>query len=535
MSSSPPPLVVLGLAGAHDGRILALLDSRALEYLAAWAGYRNASVELGALCRATMGVVAPRSGIESAPTLGAAVDGHADTASPSVATHTAGRTAGHTAGHISGAEPAATRTSGAVPVAGLRVPPTGPMPIGARRPVRRRALLVGAGILAVGSSLGGIAVMAWLRGRSRDDRPDETDGAVARRTADGAEAVPAGAAGPARDVAAAAEPEPREPHAGAEAGQGSAAPVVGEREAASTDDGAPSDADSSTGATTDATGGDEATGEPDDAKAQTGTSPDPRPRKPSGKATVELRLRNPLRLAYARLGERGQGTIVNVSSFATIDPFPGFFAYAAAKAAVNLLALSASNEGRSHGVRAFAVAGQEAEVVLHVRAAARDALGVGQPIVQVEGSTEAAEGRLYFTTVRVLGGPGQRVTAFDLLGAALDPSQDVYDESRLFPPQSTRTQVQEENAAEMADSQQVAAAVAERAAGQEVGVHTEVTGVVDGAPASGVFDKGDVILAAMQSGKVGRFLVTKVDPCRDPADMFFATVKDDGYLDAEPR
>lgn len=149
--------------------------------------------------------------------------------------------------------------------------------------------------------------MAWLRGRSRDDRPDETDGAVARRTADGAEAVPAGAAGPARDVAAAAEPEPREPHAGAEAGQGSAAPVVGEREAASTDDGAPSDADSSTGATTDATGGDEATGEPDDAKAQTGTSPDPRPRKPSGKATVELRLRNPLRLAYARLGERGQG------------------------------------------------------------------------------------------------------------------------------------------------------------------------------------------------------------------------------------
>lgn len=53
---------------------------------------------------------------------------------------------------------------------------------------------------------------------------------------------------------------------------------------------------------------------------------------------------------------QGSGQIVNVSSFATIDPFPGFFAYAAAKAAVNLLALSASNEGRSHGVRAFAVA-----------------------------------------------------------------------------------------------------------------------------------------------------------------------------------
>lgn len=50
------------------------------------------------------------------------------------------------------------------------------------------------------------------------------------------------------------------------------------------------------------------------------------------------------------------GRIVNVSSFATIDPFPGFFAYSAAKASVNLLALTASNEGRTQGIRAFAVA-----------------------------------------------------------------------------------------------------------------------------------------------------------------------------------
>lgn len=149
----------------------------------------------------------------------------------------------------------------------------------------------------------------------------------------------------------------------------------------------------------------------------------------------------------------------------------------------------------------------------------------GQPIVQVEGSTEAAEGRLYFTTVRVLGGPGQRVTAFDLLGAALDPSQDVYDESRLFPPQATRTQVQEENAAEMADSQQVAAAVAERAAGQEVGVHTEVTGVVDGAPASGVFDKGDVILAVDGVATSAPAQVREAVRARAPGDTISFTVR----------
>jgi NAD(P)-dependent dehydrogenase (short-subunit alcohol dehydrogenase family) len=50
------------------------------------------------------------------------------------------------------------------------------------------------------------------------------------------------------------------------------------------------------------------------------------------------------------------GCVVNVSTIGTIDPFPGFFAYAAAKAAVNLMARSCAVEGRSVGVRAFAVA-----------------------------------------------------------------------------------------------------------------------------------------------------------------------------------
>lgn len=53
---------------------------------------------------------------------------------------------------------------------------------------------------------------------------------------------------------------------------------------------------------------------------------------------------------------QGGGRIVNVSSFSTVDPFPGFFAYAGAKAAVNVLARAAANEGRSVGIKAFAVA-----------------------------------------------------------------------------------------------------------------------------------------------------------------------------------
>lgn len=50
------------------------------------------------------------------------------------------------------------------------------------------------------------------------------------------------------------------------------------------------------------------------------------------------------------------GCIVNVSTLGTQDPFPGFFAYAAAKASVNLMARSCAKEGRAVGIRAFSVA-----------------------------------------------------------------------------------------------------------------------------------------------------------------------------------
>lgn len=50
------------------------------------------------------------------------------------------------------------------------------------------------------------------------------------------------------------------------------------------------------------------------------------------------------------------GCVVNVSSMATIDPFPGFFAYAASKAPMNLMVDSIAKEGAAIGVRAYSVA-----------------------------------------------------------------------------------------------------------------------------------------------------------------------------------
>lgn len=54
--------------------------------------------------------------------------------------------------------------------------------------------------------------------------------------------------------------------------------------------------------------------------------------------------------------KQGGGVIVNVSSMASVDPFPGFGIYAPAKAAINMLTRCTAAEGVKIGVRAVAVA-----------------------------------------------------------------------------------------------------------------------------------------------------------------------------------
>jgi len=53
--------------------------------------------------------------------------------------------------------------------------------------------------------------------------------------------------------------------------------------------------------------------------------------------------------------QRG-GSIVNVSSLSSRDPFSGFAAYGAAKAGVNLFGLAAAREGQPVGVRVYTIA-----------------------------------------------------------------------------------------------------------------------------------------------------------------------------------
>lgn len=62
------------------------------------------------------------------------------------------------------------------------------------------------------------------------------------------------------------------------------------------------------------------------------------------------------RQAWPIMQRQGGGVIVNISSVASVDPFPGFSAYGAAKAWVNTWSLALAGEGKQHGIRVYAVA-----------------------------------------------------------------------------------------------------------------------------------------------------------------------------------
>jgi 3-oxoacyl-[acyl-carrier protein] reductase len=62
------------------------------------------------------------------------------------------------------------------------------------------------------------------------------------------------------------------------------------------------------------------------------------------------------RAVWPAMVKQGGGVIISMSSFSSVDPFPGFTAYGAAKAWVNAWTRGLADEGRAVGIRVFAVA-----------------------------------------------------------------------------------------------------------------------------------------------------------------------------------
>lgn len=59
--------------------------------------------------------------------------------------------------------------------------------------------------------------------------------------------------------------------------------------------------------------------------------------------------------AWPAFSGQRRGVVVNISSMAAFDPFPGFFVYGATKAALDSFTRSAAIEGAAIGVKAFSV------------------------------------------------------------------------------------------------------------------------------------------------------------------------------------
>lgn len=70
------------------------------------------------------------------------------------------------------------------------------------------------------------------------------------------------------------------------------------------------------------------------------------------------------RAAWPVMMRQGGGCIVNISSVAAVDPFPGFQAYGASKAWVNAFTRALADEGRPHHIRVFAVAPGAVDTVM---------------------------------------------------------------------------------------------------------------------------------------------------------------------------
>jgi NAD(P)-dependent dehydrogenase (short-subunit alcohol dehydrogenase family) len=62
-----------------------------------------------------------------------------------------------------------------------------------------------------------------------------------------------------------------------------------------------------------------------------------------------------VRAAWPTMKQAGRGVIINISSLAAVDPFPGFSVYGGTKAFVETFTHAIANEGKDSGIRAYCV------------------------------------------------------------------------------------------------------------------------------------------------------------------------------------
>ncbi|RDI25836.1 PDZ domain-containing protein [Rhodococcus sp. AG1013] len=112
-----------------------------------------------------------------------------------------------------------------------------------------------------------------------------------------------------------------------------------------------------------------------------------------------------------------------------------------------------------------------------------------EPVVDIEGTAvDPTSGNLNMTTVAVR----DKLTLFDALGLWASGRQGLVPREEVYPPQKSKDEVQEENAAQFANSENAAELAALRYLNLPVAV--EIGTVGPNGPAAGVLREGDVVL-----------------------------------------
>jgi PDZ domain-containing protein len=118
----------------------------------------------------------------------------------------------------------------------------------------------------------------------------------------------------------------------------------------------------------------------------------------------------------------------------------------------------------------------------------------GVPLVEIsDATTYPVTGALDMTTIREEGEPRSPLTVFGAIAAWVDPNRAVLPRELLYGDDETTEEVQQRNAVLFSTSQSNAIAAAMNAIGEPLLEDVVVTAVVEGTPAFGTLDAGEVI------------------------------------------
>jgi PDZ domain-containing protein len=167
----------------------------------------------------------------------------------------------------------------------------------------------------------------------------------------------------------------------------------------------------------------------------------------------------------------------------------------------------------------------------------------GAPLITVEGrETYETSGSLDLLTVRVEGGPGTRVSVWEVVRGWLDPAVAVRPTEELFPPEVSQEDVDQQNAQEMVTSQETATVAALDELDVQVPTTLTVAGFTEDSGAASALRDGDVVTSVQGTAVVDlpelRDLLQEIEPGDDvtigytrggtPAEATFPTSEADG-------